>query len=96
MSSDEVRRLLSELGEAIHRAQADGRIDDEEREQLGALTRRVERALSVDATGDDGEDEDDQGVVEHLEATAVRFEGDHPGLAQALRAAVNAISGYGI
>ena len=86
---DEIRRLLSELEEAIERSQADGHIDEEERTQLRSLVVRLEGALAEPH----GENE---GVVERLEATAVRFEGDHPTLAALLRTAVSTLSAAGI
>lgn len=86
---DEVRRLLGELEETIHRAQEDGELDDQERAELLELASRVERALARP-------DEQDEGVVDHLEATAVRFEGEHPTLSQVLRSTIDAVSGYGI
>jgi hypothetical protein len=86
---EDILRLLTELDEAIERSQADGHIDDEERAQLRTLVTRVERALAEP----EGENE---GVVERLEASALRFEGEHPTLAALLRSAVNTLSAAGI
>lgn len=86
---DQIRTLLGDLQDAIQRAKADGRIDDDERAELRSLVERVEEALA------DPEGEHDT-VVEHLESTAVRFEGDHPTFAALLRSAVNTLTGYGI
>ena len=86
---DETARLLRELGDTIERSQADGQIDDDERVELRRLVERVQAALAEPA----GEHE---GIVDHIESTAVRFEVDHPGLAGMLRSVVDTLSGYGI
>ncbi|MFN2505263.1 MAG: DUF4404 family protein [Acidimicrobiales bacterium] len=86
---DDIRRLLTDLDEAIERSQADDRIDDEERAELRSLVRRVEKAL-----GDPGGEH--EGVVDRLESTAVRFEDRHSTLAGLLRSAVDTLSASGI
>lgn len=86
---DEIRGLLSELEDAIRRVQADGRIDADERAELRSLVEQVEGAL-----GEPGSEH--HGVTEHLESTAVRFEGEHPTLAAVLRSAVDTLNSYGI
>lgn len=90
---DQLRTLLAELADAIGRSQADGEIDDAERDELRSLLERAERALAEpDAGGADGE----ESVLDGLEVAAVRFEGRHPTLAAAIRSAVDTLSGYGI
>jgi len=85
---DDIRPLLAELEAAIRRSRADGRIDEGEAEELRALIGRVERALAERAGHD--------GIVDRLEATAVRFEGDHPRLAATLRSVVDTLTAAGI
>lgn len=88
-SSEEIQSLLRALDEAVQRSTADSTIDEEERSELRALVGRLEDALSQPG-------EEHEGVVDHLESTAVRFEGDHPKLAALLRSAVDSLTGYGI
>lgn len=86
---DHIRRLLTDLDDAIERSQADDRIDDDERAELRLLVGRVEKAL--------GEAEDEhEGLVDRLESTAVRFEDRHSTLAALLRSAVHTLSASGI
>ncbi len=87
--SDELRRLLDELGSAIEAAQADGEIDATERSHLRDLVGRVEGVLAEP----EGEH---HGVGDQLEEAAIRFEGRHPTIAAAIRSAVDTLSGYGI
>lgn len=86
---DQLRHHLDELEAAIAAARADGAIDDDERAQLRDLLEQVRADL--------GEAEDDRsGLTQQLEESAVRFEGDHPTLAAAIRSAVQTLTGYGI
>lgn len=86
---DHLSRLLNELHEAIQRSQADDTIDPEEREELRGLVRSLEKVLAAP-------EDDHEGVVDSLEAAAVRFEGRHPTVAAVIRSAVDTLSGYGI
>ena len=86
---DQLRHNLDELEATIAAAQADGQIDDEERAQLRELLERVRGDL------DDAEEERG-GLAQQLEESAVRFEGDHPTIAAAIRSAVHTLTGYGI
>lgn len=86
---DETNRLLRDLDEAIRRSQADGRLDDDERTELRGLLRRLEQAL-------DEPEGEHEGVLEHLEAAAVRLDDRHPTIAGFIRSAANTLSGYGI
>jgi hypothetical protein len=86
---DELGRLLSELDAAYQRAQEDGTVDDAERAQMAELVGRVS-ALLHEPT------EEQDGIVEHLEVAAVRFESDHPSVAAVLRSLVGTLTSYGI
>ncbi len=86
---DQLRTHLDELEAKIAAAQADGHIDDAEREELRGLVERVRQDLR-DA------DADTEGMADQLEEAAVRFESDHPTLAAVIRSAVQTLTGYGI
>lgn len=86
---DKLRRLLTQLDEAIHRSRADDHIDEDERAELRTLIDRVEEVLDEPGGEHDG-------VVDHLEGAAVRFEGRHPTVAAIIRSAVDTLTGYGI
>ena len=85
-SEESLRELLARVHERLSQA---GSIDEESRRLLGALVRDIGRALgrgSGDATGH----------VPHLESMAVRFQTDHPGLAELLRQLIDALGKLGI
>ena len=85
-SEESLRELLARVHERL--SQADS-IDEESRRLLGALMRDIGRALgreSGEATGH----------VPHLESLAVRFQTDHPGLAELLRQVIDALGKLGI
>jgi len=86
---DQLRRHLDELEATLAAAREDGRIDEVERAQLRELLERVR----ADLGGDEG---DRGGLAQQLEESAVRFEGDHPTIAAAIRSAVHTLTGYGI
>jgi hypothetical protein len=85
----QLRAVLDELQTAIHRSEADGVIDDAEREELRSLIRRVGDLLAEP-------DRDHDGMIENLEEAAIRFEGRHPTVATAIRSAVHTLTGYGM
>ncbi len=85
---DKLRASLDELQQTINEYQADGEIDDEEREHLRVLVERINNQLG------DGPDED--GFVDHLEESAIRFEGRHPTVAAVIRSAVDTATGLGM
>lgn len=85
---EQLSRLVTELHEAVARSQADGRIDDAERDELRTLIDQIQGILD--------EPSRHEGAVDQLEAAAVRFEGDHPTIAAVIRSAVDTLSGYGI
>ena len=80
-----LRHLLDELSAAIGRVR-----QDEEREELTRLHGEVESRLRE---SDEGEQ---SGLVDALEKAEVRFESDHPTLAQSLRQAIQSLSSAGI
>ena len=84
---DQLRRHLDELEATIAAARADGHLDDDERAHLRELVDRVRADLAAEDRG---------GVAQQLEESAVRFEGDHPTIAAAIRSAVHTLTGYGI
>jgi len=86
---DQLRSHLDQLEATIAAARADGHLDDDERAQLRALLERVRADL-----GEGGGDR--AGIAQQLEESAVRFEGDHPTIAAAIRSAVQTLTGYGI
>lgn len=85
---DQLRRHLDELEAALASARADEQLDEAERAQLRELLDRLRADL--------GPDTDRGGLAGQLEESAVRFEGDHPTLAAAIRSAVQTLTGYGI
>lgn len=85
---EQLRPLLDHLQGLIARAQADDVIDNDERAALRDVIKQIESALN--------EPDDRDNVVSHLEAAAIRFEGDHPTMAAVIRSAVDTLSGYGI
>jgi uncharacterized protein DUF4404 len=93
-----LRHLLDELSAAIGRTK-----DHEEREELTRLHGAVEQHLEAtgaddggDADRDDGDDGDDGGLVDIFEKAEIRFESDHPSLAESLRQAIQSLTATGI
>ena len=89
-SEESLRELLARVHERLSQS---GSIDEESRKLLGALVRDIGRALGEGAAGEGG------GVSGHaprLEALAVRFEADHPALAELLRQLTDALGKLGI
>ena len=85
---DNLRSVLEELKATIVRSEADGVIDDDEREELRALSDKLDALL--------GETEDNDGLVDQLEESAIRFEGNHPTVAAVIRSAIDTLTGYGM
>lgn len=80
--------LMAELKAAI----ADLEEGHGDRELVADLAGRVERRLDAEAEAHD----DDDTLSEDLHEGAVRFESDHPRLADALRRVVDGLGGLGI
>lgn len=85
---DKLRSVLDELKSTIRRSEADGVIDDDERQELRSLADRLDELLA--------EEREQDGLVDHLEESAIRFEGNHPTIAAAIRSAVHTLTGYGM
>jgi len=86
VSREDLRELLTRLREHLHSG-AD--LDAEARRHLGALTRELESSLGVG-------DEPAHGAALKLESLAVKFEVDHPALAETLREVIDALGKAGI
>jgi hypothetical protein len=95
-----LRHLLDELSAAIGRTKDHG-----EREELTRLHGAVEQHLESTGTGtgtgtdggdDDRDDRDDGGLVDVFEKAEIRFESDHPSLAESLRQAIQSLTATGI
>jgi hypothetical protein len=80
-----LRHLLDEISAALGRAKHD------DREELARLQGAVEGRLEGEA-GDD----DHSGLLDSLEKAEIRFEADHPTLAESLRQAIQGLSSSGI
>ena len=88
-SEESLRELLTRVHERLSQS---GSIDAESRRLLGALMQDIGRAL-----GDTPADNSSvSGQVPRLEALAVRFEADHPALAELLRQLTDALAKLGI
>ena len=87
-SEESLRQLLARVHERLNQP---GSVDAESRKILGSLVRDIDRAL--------GEGEGAPPARTHvprLESMAVRFQTDHPGLAELLRQVVDALGKAGI
>jgi hypothetical protein len=79
-----LRHLLDEISAAM------GRARQPDKEELTRLHGAVEGRL-------EGRDDDDHtGLLDSLEKAEIRFEADHPTLAQSLRQAIQGLSSSGI
>jgi hypothetical protein len=78
-----LRRLIDEISKVMERAK------EEDREELARLRGDVQRH----AEGSGG---DQSGLVDSLETAEVRFEVDHPALAQSIRQVLESLSSSGI
>ena len=85
---DALATHLEQLEALIHAARADGEISDDERAEIAALVERVRDDIAAER-GDDG-------LADQLEASAVRFESEHPTVASVLRSVVHTLTGYGM
>lgn len=85
---DTTAGLIDELKSAI----ADLEAGTGDADRVADLANRIERRLDAEAELHD----DDDTIGEEIREGAVRFEADHPRLAEALRRIVDAIGGIGI
>ena len=87
-SEESLRQLLARVHERLSQP---GSVDAESRKILAALVRDIDRALG------EGEGAGPvRGHVPRLESLAVRFQTDHPGLAELLQQVVDALGKAGI
>ena len=90
-----LRHLLDELSAAIGRTKDHG-----EREELtrlhGAVEQHLEATGADDGDAADRDDGDDSGLVDIFEKAEIRFESDHPSLAESLRQAIQSLSSAGL
>ncbi len=84
---ENLRELLRRVHERLSRAE---RVDPDSRRLLGALTQDIERALGAQPAPLEKDS------LPRLEALAVRFEVEHPAVAQGLRQLIYALGKAGI
>ena len=90
VSEESLRELLGRVHERLRQA---GSVDPESRKLLATLVRDIDRALGR------GGAREGEGAGQHaprLESLAVRFEADHPGLAEVIREVIDALVRVGI
>ena len=88
-SEESLRELLARVHERLSQT---GSIDEESRRMLGGLMQDIGRALGQGPSGEGAVN----GHAPRLEAMAVRFETDHPALAELLRQLTDALGKLGI
>jgi hypothetical protein len=92
-----LRHLLDELSAAIGRAK-----HREDREELARLRSVVEDSLTGAQEEEHRRDDEDpraeerESLLDSLEKAEIRFEADHPTLAESVRQAIQALSSSGI
>jgi hypothetical protein len=86
MSRQDLRELLSQLHARLDGAQS---LENEERLQLITVLRDIEKVLGK-------QEETAARARPHLEALAVKFEADHPALAESMRQLVDLLGKAGI
>lgn len=86
MSENELKELLNQLDTRLRGARA---LDAEARRQLTKVLQEIERALARNEPADGSHEP-------RLEALAVRFEADHPGVAEVLRQIIDLLGKAGI
>lgn len=79
-----MRHLIQEISNAL------GGAKDEDREELTRLRGAVQGRL--EGSGGD----DPRGLVDSLERAEIRFEADHPRLAESIRQVIQSLSSAGI
>lgn len=86
MSNDDLRQLLAQVHERLRNASS---LDASAREMLTTVMHDIEKALS-------GEDPAAASAAPRLESIAVRFEAEHPAIAETLRRLVDTLGKAGI
>lgn len=89
-SEESLRELLARVHERLGQAAVDG----EARKLLAALVRDIDRALGRGGTRDAAGTA--SAHAPRLESLAVRFEVDHPALAEVIREVIDALVKVGI
>ncbi len=90
-SEESLRELLARVRERLGRS---GSVDSESRKLLSSLVHDIDRALGKGgAPGAAGTAEKH---APRLESLAVRFEADHPGLAEVIREIIDALVRGGV
>jgi hypothetical protein len=84
MTDETLRELLARVHQ---RLSTSGSLDAESREMLTTVMRDIDRALGKDAAGGGANAASTAATLpkHRVEALAVRFESDHPGISQLLR-----------
>jgi hypothetical protein len=91
MSEESLRELLARVHDRLGKS---GSIDAESRELLGTVMRDIDRALGSGAPGAVAVKA--ATTAPRLESLAVRFEAEHPGIAQLLRQIADVLGQAGI
>lgn len=86
MSRQDLRELLTQLHARLGGSQS---LDEEERTQLVTVLRDIEKVLGKQET-------DTKRARPRLEALAVKFEADHPALADSIRQLADLLAKAGI
>jgi Domain of unknown function (DUF4404) len=96
LTEESLRELLARVHERL--AASGGSLDGEARRLLDTVMRDIERALA--SGGDTAAETAAAGTAgtraRRLESLAVRFEADHPGLAQTLRQLIDLLAKAGM
>ena len=82
-----LRELLARLRDRLRHARS---VDPDSRENLSAVVGDIDQALGGSARGAAS------AHAPRLESLAVRFEADHPGLAEVIREVIDALARAGI
>lgn len=87
MSQESLRELLARVHERLAEKQS---VDPESREMLGTVMQDIDRALGP------GSASAPEKTTDRLESLAVKFEAEHPQLAETLWELIDALSKAGI
>jgi hypothetical protein len=86
-----LRELLARVRERLSQARS---VDPESRKHLSAAVHDIDHALADG--GPQGVSDTAGAHASRLESLAVRFEADHPGLAEVIREVIDALARVGI
>ena len=94
MMNKPVLQILTDLKEELNQS---AEIDDVTVAQLKTLSEDIERIVSEHSSPEEtSSSESDDSLLEHLEASVVRFEGDHPTISGILRDLIVSLERLGI